>query len=154
MLEVIMSRTGVLAHATRVEPVNADREVLAELQAADRPQAQLVLRGSSGRDIVLPEGLVRLVLAAAQDLAAGNAVLALPVETRLTPNEVAQLLGVSRPFVARLLDEGEIPSQHLPDSRHRLVRLSDVVEFQARRERRAEGRRRITEVAEEADLPY
>ncbi|GAA0841095.1 hypothetical protein GCM10009525_54300 [Streptosporangium amethystogenes subsp. fukuiense] len=94
------------------------------------------------------------MLAAAHDLAKGNAVFALPVETRLTPNEVAQMLGLSRPFVVRLLDEGEIPSQYLPDSRHRLVRLADILEFQARREHRAEGRRRIMEAAEEAEFPY
>ncbi|WP_433227139.1 helix-turn-helix transcriptional regulator [Microtetraspora malaysiensis] len=43
------------------------------------------------------------------------------------------MLGLSRPFVARLLDEREIPSQHLPGSRHRVVRLTDVLEFQAQR---------------------
>jgi len=37
---------------------------------------------------------------------------------------------LSRSFVARLLDAGEIPSEHLPDSRHRVVRLADVLEFQ------------------------
>ncbi|MFC0860777.1 helix-turn-helix domain-containing protein [Sphaerimonospora cavernae] len=148
-----MSRTGVLARATRVEADSGDRELLAHIETAAR-SAELVLRRADGRDIVLPESLVNLVLAAAHDLAKGNAIFALPVETRLTPNEVAQILGLSRPFVARLLDEGEIPSRHLPGSRHRLVLLSDVLEFQARRERRAEGRRRIIETAEEADLPY
>jgi hypothetical protein len=34
-----------------------------------------------------------------------------------------------------------------------LIRLVDVLAFQARRERRAEGRRRIVEAAEEAELP-
>ncbi|GIH71857.1 excisionase family DNA-binding protein [Sphaerimonospora thailandensis] len=149
-----MSRTGILARATCVEPIDSDRELLAELRSADPPCARLVLRGSDGRDTVLPEGLVRLVLAAAQDLAKGNSIVALPVETRLTPSEAAQLLGLSRPFIVRLLDEGEIPSQHLPGSRHRLVRLTDILEFQARRERRAEGRSRIIEAAEEAELPY
>ncbi|MER5621202.1 helix-turn-helix domain-containing protein [Streptosporangium sp. NPDC002544] len=148
-----MSRTGVLAHAVRVEADHGDRELLAHIEAAAQ-HAQLVLRGADGHDIVLPASLMSLVLAAAHDLAKGNAVFALPVETRLTPNEVAQMLGLSRPFVVRLLDEGEIPSQHLPDSRHRLVRLADILEFQARRERRAEGRRRIMEAAEEAEFPY
>lgn len=148
-----MSRTGVLAHATRVEADRGDRELLAHIEVAAR-HAQLVLRGPDGCDIVLPESLMNLVLAAAHDLAKGNAVFALPVETRLTPNEVARMLGLSRPFVARLLEEGEIPSQHLPDSRHRLVRLADVLDFQARRELRAEGRQRIMDAAEEADLPY
>lgn len=148
-----MSRTGVLTRATRVEADSGDRELLAHIETAARC-AELVLRRPDGRDIVLPESLMNLVLSVAHDLAKGNAVFALPVETRLTPNEAAQMLGLSRPYVVRLLDEGEIPSQHLPGSRHRVVRLSDVLEFQARRERRAEGRRRIIEAVEEADLPY
>ncbi|MGA2307756.1 MAG: excisionase family DNA-binding protein [Acidimicrobiales bacterium] len=63
-----------------------------------------------------------------------------PAETILTPAEAAQLLGLSRPFVVRLLDDGEIPSERLPGSRHRRVRLSDVLAFSARREQRREGR--------------
>lgn len=148
-----MARTGVLARATRVEADSNDRELLGHIEAVAQ-HAELVLRGPDGRDLVLPESLVRLVLAVAHDLAEGRAVIALPVETRLTPNEVAQMLGLSRPFVVRLLDEGEIPSEYLPGSRHRLVRLVDVLDFQARRERRAEGRRRIIEAAEEAELPH
>ncbi|GAA0412283.1 helix-turn-helix transcriptional regulator [Acrocarpospora corrugata] len=149
-----MSRTGVLASATRVEADSGERELLAHLEASSHSATQLLLRGEDGQDTVLPESLLALVLAAVHDLAKGNAILALPVETRLTPGEVAQMLGLSRPFVVRLLDEGEIPAQHLPGSRHRLVRLADVLAFQARRERRAEGSRKIIEAAEDADLPY
>ncbi|MFF0311139.1 helix-turn-helix domain-containing protein [Streptosporangium sp. NPDC004379] len=150
-----MSRSGVLADATRIEADSDDRELLAHVEEAiAAEQASLVLRGPDGADIELPRSLVSLVLAAAHDLARGNAVLALPVETRLTPNEVARMLGLSRPFVVRLLDEGEIPFQRLPDSRHRLIRLADVLEFQVRREHRAEGRRRIIEIAKGEELPY
>ncbi|CAM5478512.1 hypothetical protein SAVIM338S_03243 [Streptomyces avidinii] len=75
-------------------------------------------------------------------------------EVQLTPAETAELLGLSRPFIVRLLDSGDIPSSHLPDSRHRIVRLVDVLAFQERRTRRREGRQRIAEAAEEAGLPY
>ena len=54
------------------------------------------------------------------------------------------------PFVTRLLDEGVIPSERLPRSRHRRVMLSDLLAFPERRE----GSRRLAELAEEADLPY
>ena len=63
--------------------------------------------------------------------------------------------GLSRPFVARLLDEGKIASQQLAEgSSHRVVRLSDVEQFKARRERRAEGRRKLAEAAAEAGIEY
>jgi excisionase family DNA binding protein len=68
--------------------------------------------------------------------------------------EAAELLGLSRPFVARLLERGDIASELLPGSRHRRIRLEDVLAFQDRRERRAEGRRRISDIAATADLPY
>ena len=47
--------------------------------------------------------------------------------------------------VVGLLDEGEIPSERLPRSRHGKVRLAGVLAFNARRERRGEGRRRVAE---------
>jgi excisionase family DNA binding protein len=75
-------------------------------------------------------------------------------EVTLTPTDASELLGLSRPFVARLLDRGDIPSELLPESRHRRIRLEDVLAFQVRRESRAEGQRRIADVAGTADLPY
>ncbi|GII80889.1 hypothetical protein Sru01_58710 [Sphaerisporangium rufum] len=149
-----MPRTSVLARVTQVAAEEGDRALLAHVSESSVASSELVLRVADGEDVVLPEALLRLVFAAAHDLAKGEAILAIPVETWLTPNETARLLGLSRPFVARLLDEGEIPARRLPDSNHRQVRLSDVLEFQARRERRAEGNRRIMELAEEANLPY
>jgi excisionase family DNA binding protein len=83
-----------------------------------------------------------------------HAVTVLASDVRLTPAEVGELLGLSRPFVARLLDAGEIKSEHLPGSRHRVVRLTDVLDFQAHRERRRTGRRRMADAVESADLPY
>lgn len=72
----------------------------------------------------------------------------------LSPAEVGGLLRLSRPFVARLLNTGEIPSEHVPNSKHRVVCLVDVLEFQSRRERRRAGRRRIAATVHAADLAY
>jgi excisionase family DNA binding protein len=113
-----------------------------------------VLRTADGTEISLPSSLLRLVVSAASNLAAGRAVMAIPAEVLLTPAEAAELLGLSRPFVARLLERGEIPSEFLPESRHRRIKLEDVLAFQDRRERRAEGRSRIADTAAGADLPY
>ncbi|TDU03705.1 excisionase family DNA binding protein [Streptomyces sp. 846.5] len=148
-----MTHAAVISRATRIEPVAADHDLLAALEGQGG-QARLVLRGPDGSDIELPAALADLVRAAAHDLARGNAVLTLPLEVRLTPNEAADLLGFSRPFLLRLIEQGQIPAEYLPGSRHRQLRLVDVLEFQARRERRAEARRRIIEIVEEDDLPY
>jgi excisionase family DNA binding protein len=120
----------------------------------DLEDGELVLRAADGTEINLPHSLLRLVVSAANSLAAGHAIMAIPAEVTLTPAEAAELLGLSHPFVAKLLERGDISSELLPESRHRKIRLEDVLEFQARRERRAEGRRRIADIAATADLPY
>jgi excisionase family DNA binding protein len=76
-----------------------------------------------------------------------------PLETRLTPNEAAQLPGISRPFLLRLIDHGHLPATHLTGSTHRHLRLADVLEFQGRRERRRNATEQISNIVEEHDLP-
>ena len=148
-----MPRPAVLTNATRVAPEDTDRASLVALDDADNP-VRLIARTSDGREIELPEALGRMLRAAAHDLLGGNTVLALPLETRLTPNEAAELLGISRPFLLDLIAQGRIPAEPLPDSTHRLLRLTDVLAFQAERERRGEARRAIMQIVEDENLPY
>jgi excisionase family DNA binding protein len=137
-----------------VEPRAEDRASAAEVSRVAGGASELVLRLPDGSEIVLPTSLVKILAATASELSMGHAVTVLASNVRLTPAEVGELLGLSRPFVVRLLDAGEIPSEHLPRSQHRLVRLADVLDFQARRERRRTGRRRIADAVESTDLPY
>jgi excisionase family DNA binding protein len=107
-----------------------------------------------GSSVALPVPLVDLVRSIVGELASGRGVTVLPADTVVTPAEVAELLGLSRPFVVRLLDEGVIASERLPSSRHRRIRLDDVLAFAAQREQRREGRRRIGDAVADAGLPY
>jgi excisionase family DNA binding protein len=149
-----MARSSVLGAAARVEPGPDDRDRAAAVSQAAEGVSEAILRLPDGTEIPLPASLVAVLAASAGQLSRGHGVTVLATEVRLTPAEVGELLGLSRPFVARLLDAGDIASQYLPGSRHRVVRLADVLEFQARRERRRAGRRRIGEAIEAADLPY
>lgn len=149
-----MPRTSALAQAARIEPDAAARDAMAEVARAPQGAGEAVLRYADGREVPVPAVLVEFLRTAAGELSAGHTVTVLASETLLSPAEAARLLGLSRPFVVRLLDEGTLPSEHLPGSRHRVVRLEDVLAFAERRNRRREGRRRITEVVEDADLPY
>ena len=65
--------------------------------------------------------------------------------------EAADLLGVSRPTVVKLLESGEIPFEQ--PGRHRRVRLADVLAYRERAsvERRA-ALDQMVEIADEADL--
>ncbi|GGM27756.1 hypothetical protein GCM10007977_031280 [Dactylosporangium sucinum] len=148
-----MARSSALGDATNIEPGPDDRKVASLIRSADS-DARLLLRLSNGEEVELPDALAKVVRASATEISEGHTITVLASETLLTPAEVGELLGLSRPFVARLLDQGVIASEHLPDSSHRVVRLADALAFQARRERRQEGRKRISQIIESGDLPY
>lgn len=153
--EVSVARTSTLATAVRIEPASSDRAPAADVARAVRSGPEGVrLQLADGTSVPLPAALVEVLGATADELADGHSVTVLSADVSLTPAEAGELLGLSRPFVVRLLDDGEIPSTRLPRSRHRRVRLADVIEFQAARERRRAGRRQMAAIIEDADLPY
>lgn len=84
-----------------------------------------------------------VVSAALSELAEGGAVQIAGFRQELTPRQAAELLGVSRPYVVRLLKEGAIPS-HRVGSHHR-VYLEDVLAY--RRERDAARREGLDELS-------
>ncbi len=66
----------------------------------------------------------------AEALNAGMGVTVAPHNARLTTQEAADFLGISRPTLVRLLERQEIPMEK--PGRHRYVRLSDLVAYEAR----------------------
>ena len=70
---------------------------------------------------------------------------------RLTTQEAADFLGVSRPATVKLLEDGKIPYEQ--PGRHRRIAFTDLLAFA---ERRHEGRRatldQMTEDASEAGI--
>lgn len=74
---------------------------------------------------------LRQVVAA---LHAGKAVTVAPQSMTLTTQQVADLLGVSRPTVVRLINSGELAAERI-GNRHRLV-LDDVLAYREDRRKR------------------
>lgn len=114
-------------------------------------QPVTTLTGPSGEQLVLPPEVFEVLRGVVQAMASGQAVTVAPVHQRLTTQEAAGLLGVSRPTLVKLLETGEIPFEQ--PGRHRRVRLADVLAY---RERASAERRaaldRMVEIAAEADM--
>ncbi|MGH8961076.1 MAG: helix-turn-helix domain-containing protein [Jatrophihabitantaceae bacterium] len=73
------------------------------------------------------------------ELANGDRLLLLRPDRELTPAAAADLLGVTRQFVDRLLADGTLAYRRLPGSSHRRIRVDDVVALAAERDRRRRG---------------
>lgn len=82
------------------------------------------------------EAAVRAML---DDVAHGSRVVVLRAEDEVTPAQAAALLGVTRQFVDRLCEDGVLAFRRLPGSRHRRIRVQDVVAVSDERERRRAG---------------
>ncbi len=82
------------------------------------------------------ETAVRAML---DDVAHGTRVVVLRAEEEVTPAQAADILGVTRQFVDRLCGDGVLPVRRLPGSRHRRIRVQDVVDLAAEREQRHAG---------------
>ena len=64
---------------------------------------------------------------------AGKAVSVVAEHHELTTQRAANILGVSRPFLVRMLEAGKLPF-HMVGS-HRRVYLSDLLDYKAKRDR-------------------
>lgn len=109
-----------------------------ERRSGDVIEPRYLLVGAGEHDQVeLPREVHAALKQVVSALQAGRAVTIAPQTTRLTTQQAADLLGVSRPTVRRLIDAGELPAERI-GNRHRLL-LADVLDYQrARRTRQYE----------------
>lgn len=148
---------SVLAHAEPVTPTeretrtakDSSRTLSLLLRTAGDREASVRITAEDGRgvEVTLPPSTLRLLHDALQEMAEGNAVALVSVPNELTTQQAADLIRVSRPFLIKLLEAGEIPYRRVGS--HRRVRHQDVMRYlQQERDRRE---RVMRELADETD---
>lgn len=134
-----------------VLPPAESLDALVAMLSLPGAEPSTTLSGPNGEHLVMPPEVFEVLRGVVEAMAHGQAVTIAPVHQRLTTQEAADLLGVSRPTLVKLLESGEIPFEQ--PGRHRRVRLADVLAYRARssEERRA-ALDRMVEIADEADM--
>ncbi len=84
--------------------------------------------------IELPRSVHQALTKIVAALHAGKAVTIAPQTMKLTTQQAADLLGVSRPTVVRLITDGTLPAERI-GNRHRLL-LDDVLTYREHRRNR------------------
>ena len=115
--------------AARTEPISAPAEQTSQIAALQRAmrEGKAVLVGPGGERLELPAvvyDFLRLLLRA---LERGQAVSIVPYMQELTTLEAAELLGVSRQHLVRIVEAGRIPF-HMVGTHGRMY-LKDVLEY-------------------------
>jgi excisionase family DNA binding protein len=94
----------------------------------------------------------RVVRAMLSDIAQGGHVVVLRANEEVTPARAAQILGVTRQFVDRLLANGALAFHRLPGSTHRRIAVGDVLALAAEREQRQAGHMALREAFADVGL--
>jgi excisionase family DNA binding protein len=101
----------------------------------------------------LPPSVVMLVRSVLEEMAQGNAVSLSSIPKELTTQQAATVLGVSRPFVIKLIDEGELAYRRVGS--HRRITLAEVLAYQERSKvKRFSALEALIEDAQELGMGY
>ena len=95
-------------------------------------EAEAKLIGPDGKTEILPNNLYSFLLRLLADLRAGQSVTILQSRHELTTVEASKILGMSRQYLIKVLEKGEIPF-HLVGT-HRRLYVRDVMTYKMKRD--------------------
>jgi excisionase family DNA binding protein len=96
------------------------KQLLARYAREDQSLTVQVMDADHDEPIELPAGAVTLLLDILGAMASGQGVTIIPEDAELTTVQAADILHVSRPFLIKLLDGGQIPYRRV--GKHRRIR--------------------------------
>lgn len=146
----------VVVEPELINIAEAEQDVLRDVEqfimhAAGTSSLPLKLVGPSGHAVTLPASVLHLLRAAVHHFARGQAVTLVPIDRKLTTQQAADLLSISRPYLVKLLEQGEIP--YTKTGTHRRIRFPDLMHYKVRRDRqRAEALTELTQLSQALGL--
>ncbi len=93
-----------------------------------QPGVVAYLKGPDDFDIPIPEAVFNILVKVVDAMQTGQGVSVVPMETKLTTQQAADFLGVSRPTFIKLASTYESRLELI--GRHRRIALQDLIELQ------------------------
>jgi len=118
---------------TYLEPMDQIGALFSYLKSRDaRTRNAPIHLAGDGQHLELPESLHRLLLQVLESMMAGNAVTVVTHRQPMTIQQTADLLGISRATVDKLIQRGDLAA-HTGSKGHRVITLDDLLEYRIRR---------------------
>ena len=115
-----------------------------------KSKAKLVV---NNQNVELSPAVTKILAKTLSYIAKGKSVVITPEPTEFSSQQAADFLKVSRPFLVKLLETGEIPFRKV--GKHRRVRFEDLISYKERiDEKRLKVLAKLAEQAQELDLGY
>jgi excisionase family DNA binding protein len=148
-------RKATTAHEP-IEPTEEESSIAFDssrrLSSFTKSDLRVRIAGTN-KDVTLPAPAVRLLVEMLSEMAEGNAVTLVPIQSELSTQQAAEVVGVSRPFLVKLLEEGKLPYRKV--GTHRRVLFKDLMAYKRRIDKkRLETLNKLTAQAQELDMGY
>lgn len=124
----------ILEHEPLMPGEQSTLAKLSHMLAGDAP-ISLVAKGEEEM-VELPKAVSQVLKQIVYHMENNRTVFIVPIGPMLTTQEAADILGVSRPYLVKLLENGEIPFSSV--GTHRRVHVNDVLEYKKRRSKEQE----------------
>ncbi|WP_017318182.1 helix-turn-helix domain-containing protein [Mastigocladopsis repens] len=128
--------TIILGNSASVESVVAqekEAQTFKELERILQSEGSKVkLLGANGEQIDIPESLHQVLHHVVQAFVKGRIISIIPENCEMTTQQAADFLNVSRPYLIKLLEQGEIP--HIKVGTHRRVPFQDLMKYKEQRD--------------------
>ncbi|MBV8698198.1 DNA-binding protein [Bradyrhizobium sp.] len=138
-----------------VELSDQDRKAattLGKLGKGDKMEVRVSRKSGEDQVIKLPPEAAALLETALGLLFQGERVAVLVEDQELSPNDAADILGISRPLVVHRMDVGDLPFRYV--GKHRRTKLKDVLALKTRIEAQRSAMEALAEDAEDLRRHY
>lgn len=118
-----LSRPTKAVRKTAMDAYSALEAVLNEIDS-ESPEITIT---ETQEKIEIPMGVLKMLAQILKVTSEGKPVSIVPIETEMTTQAAAELLGCSRPHLVKLLENGEINFTKV--GKHRRVMFDDIIKY-------------------------
>ena len=129
---LIMATTALLSGNQIVDEAVKIAATNLVAEAHDRQVGGVSMTLDDGTEVALDQNLARFLVNMVQSIAADGTLSTQSLPEELTTTTAAQVIGISRPTLMKMIARNELPSKKVGS--HTRLQRGDVLDFRARRQ--------------------